>query len=163
MLVPEEGEVPVDELDAALLTLLQEDAKQTNKELARRLHIAQSTCLERVRDLSRRGIVRGHHAEVDLKKIGRPVQAMVAVRLRPPDRAVIESFRAFVEALPEVLSVFVMSGSDDFLLHIAVADNDHLSGFVLDRLTQRKEIVDVRTSVIFNHFRRTVVTPGEPA
>jgi DNA-binding Lrp family transcriptional regulator len=66
-----------------------------------------------------------------------------------------------VTGLPEVLSVFVMSGSDDFLLHIAVADNDHLSGFVLDRLTQRKEIVDVRTSVIFSHFRRTVVTPPD--
>lgn len=48
------------------------------------------------------------------------------MRLRPPDRAVIESFRAFV----------------------------------LDRLTQRREIVDVRTSVIFNHFRRSVVTPA---
>jgi DNA-binding Lrp family transcriptional regulator len=156
-----ESKSPMDELDTALLTLLQEDAKQTNKELARRLHIAQSTCLERVRDLTRRGIVRGHTVDVDLKKIGRPVQAMVAVRLRPPDRAVIESFRAFVTGLPEVLSVFVMSGSDDFLLHIAVADNDQLSGFVLDRLTQRREIVDVRTSVIFNHFRRTVVTPSD--
>ena len=149
----------MDELDTALLTLLQEDAKLTNKELAARLHIAQSTCIERVRALTRRGIVRGHHAEVDLRKIGRPVQAMVAVRLRPPDRGVIESFRTFVTSLPEVLEVFVMSGSDDFLLHVAVADNDHLSGFVLDRLTQRKEIVDVRTSVVFNHFRRTVVTP----
>lgn len=149
----------MDELDTALLTLLQEDPKQTNKELARRLHIAQSTCLERVRELTRRGIVRGHHVEVDLKKIGRPVQAMVAVRLRPPDRTVIESFRAFVTGLPEVLAVFVMSGSDDFLLHLAVADVDHLNDFVLDRLTQRKEIVDVRTSIIFNHFRRSVVTP----
>ncbi len=152
----------MDELDTALLTLLQEDAKLTNKELASRLHIAQSTCIERVRALTRRGILRGHHAEVDLRKIGRPVQAMVAVRLRPPDRAVIESFRTFVTSLPEVLEVFVMSGSDDFLLHVAVADNDHLSGFVLDRLTQRKEIVDVRTSVVFNHFRRTVVTPLNP-
>ena len=46
------------------------------------------------------------------------------MQLRPPDRAVIESFQAFVTSLPEVLSYFVMSGSDDFLLHIAVADND---------------------------------------
>ncbi|MEV0334749.1 Lrp/AsnC ligand binding domain-containing protein [Nocardia sp. NPDC050717] len=103
--------------------------------------------------------MRGYEVDVDLKKIGRPVQAMIAVRLRPIDRAVIESFRSFVQGLPEVLAVFVMSGSDDFLLHIAVADNDQLSDFVLDRLTQRKEIVDVRTSIIFNHFRRSVVTP----
>ncbi|WP_280341722.1 Lrp/AsnC family transcriptional regulator [Nocardia neocaledoniensis] len=153
----------MDELDTALLTLLQEDAKQTNKELARKLHIAQSTCLERVRELTRRGIVRGYEVDVDLKKIGRPVQAMIAVRLRPTDRPVIESFRSFVQGLPEVLAVFVMSGSDDFLLHIAVADNDQLSDFVLDRLTQRKEIVDVRTSIIFNHFRRSVVTPLPPS
>src|SRR4051794_28810063 len=138
MLADEGSEDPVDQLDTALLTLLQEDAKQTNKELARRLHIAQSTCLERVRDLSRRGIVRGHHADVDLKKIGRPVQAMVAVRLRPPDRAVIESFRAFVTGLPEGLSGFVMSGSDDFLLHIAVAGNEHPSGVVLHPPTPRQ-------------------------
>jgi DNA-binding Lrp family transcriptional regulator len=162
MLAARRVETPMDELDTALLTLLQENAKLTNKELASRLHIAQSTCIERVRALTRRGIVRGHHVDVDLRKIGRPVQAMVAVRLRPPDRAVIESFRTFVTSLPEVLEVFVMSGSDDFLLHVAVADNDHLSGFVLDRLTQRKEIVDVRTSVVFNHFRRTVVTPLLP-
>jgi DNA-binding Lrp family transcriptional regulator len=149
----------LDELDTALLTLLQEDAGLTNKELAARLHVAQSTCLERIRRLTRRGILRGQHADVDLRKIGRGTQAMVAVQLRPPDRAVIESFQAFVAGLPEVLSYFVMAGSDDFLLHVAVADNDRLSAFILDRLTQRREIVHVRTSVIFSHVRRGVVVP----
>jgi DNA-binding Lrp family transcriptional regulator len=149
----------LDELDTALLTLLQEDAGLTNKELAARLHVAQSTCLERIRRLTRRGILRGRHADVDLRKIGRGTQAMVAVQLRPPNRAVIESFQAFVASLPEVLSYYAMSGPDDFLLHIAVADNDRLSAFVLDRLAQRREIVHVRTSVIFSHVRRPVVTP----
>ncbi|WP_342670857.1 Lrp/AsnC family transcriptional regulator [Pseudonocardia acaciae] len=149
----------LDELDTVLLRLLQEDAGLTNKELAARLHVAQSTCLERIRRLTRRGILRGRHAEVDLRGIGRGTQAMVAVQLRPPDRAVIDSFQAFVAGLPEVLAYFVMSGGDDFLLHVAVADNDQLSSFVLDRLTQRREIVHVRTSVIFGHVRRPVVLP----
>ena len=103
--------------------------------------------------------LRGRHAEVDLRRIGRGTQAMVAVQLRPPNRAVIESFQAFVAGLPEVLSYFVMSGPDDFLLHVAVADNDRLSAFVLDRLAERREIVHVRTSVIFSHVRRPVVVP----
>jgi DNA-binding Lrp family transcriptional regulator len=149
----------LDDVDTALLTLLQEDSRLTNKELAARLHMAQSTCLERIRRLTKRGILRGHHADVDLRKIGRGTQALVAVQLRPPDRTVIESFQGFVANLPEVLSYFVMSGSDDFLLHIAVADNDQLSAFILDRLTQRREIVHVRTSVIFSHVRRSVVLP----
>ncbi|WP_245400272.1 Lrp/AsnC family transcriptional regulator [Nocardia albiluteola] len=149
----------LDELDTALLALLQEDSRLTNKDLAARLHVAQSTCLERIRRLTNRGILRGQHADVDLRKIGRGTQAIVAVQLRPPDRTVIESFQAFVANLPEVLSYFVMSGGDDFLLHIAVADNDQLSAFILDRLTQRREIVHVRTSVIFSHVRRSVVLP----
>jgi DNA-binding Lrp family transcriptional regulator len=149
----------LDELDTALLALLQEDSRLTNKDLAARLHVAQSTCLERIRRLTKRGILRGQHADVDLRKIGRGTQAIVAVQLRPPDRTVIESFRAFVANLPEVLSYFVMSGGDDFLLHVAVADNDQLSAFILDRLTQRREIVHVRTSVIFSHVRRSVVLP----
>ncbi|HWE89434.1 MAG TPA: Lrp/AsnC family transcriptional regulator [Pseudonocardiaceae bacterium] len=150
----------LDELDSALLVLLQEDASRTNKELAQRLNIAPSTCLERVRALRRRGVIHGYHADVDLTLVGRPVQALVAVRLRPPDRAVIDSFQNFVSDLPEVLSLFVVSGTDDFLIHVAVRDTEHLNDFILDGLTQRREIVDIRTSLVFRHFRRTAVTPG---
>jgi DNA-binding Lrp family transcriptional regulator len=149
----------MDELDSHLLQLLQEDGRRSNKELAATLHIAESTCLERARGLHRRGLITGIHAHVDLKRLNRPVQAMVAVRLRPPDRRMIDSFHTFVAALPETLSVFVMSSTDDFMIHIAVRDNEQLNDFILDRLTQRREIVDVRTSVIFKHERRTVVSP----
>ncbi len=147
----------MDEVDAALLRLLQQDARRSNRELAALLHVAESTCLERTRGLLRRGVVSGVHAQVDLKKLNRSVQAMVAVRLRPPDRAVIESFHSFVLELEETIEVFVTSGTDDFLIHIAVRDNEHLNDFILDRLTQRREIVDVRTSVIFRHDRTLVV------
>jgi DNA-binding Lrp family transcriptional regulator len=153
----------MDEFDAHLLCRLQEDGRRSNKELARNLHVAESTCSERTRSLFRRGLITGVHAQVDLKRINRPVQAMVAVRLRPPDRAVIDSFHRFVTALPETLSVFVMSGVDDFFIHIAVRDNEQLNDFILDRLTQRKEIVDVRTSVIFRHDRTVVVKPEDTA
>jgi DNA-binding Lrp family transcriptional regulator len=147
----------VDEIDSALVRLLQEDAGRSNRELAAQLHVAESTCLERTRGLFRRGVVTGVHAEVDLKKLNRSVQAMVAVRLRPPDRAVIESFHSFVLALEETIEVFVTSGTDDFLIHVAVRNNEHLNDFILDRLTQRREIVDVRTSVIFRHDRTLVL------
>lgn len=147
----------LDEVDSELLRLLQEDARRSNKELAALLHVAESTCLERTRSLMRRGVVTGVHAHADLKKLNRSVQAMVAVRLRPPDRTVIDSFHSFVLDLEETVEVFVTSGTDDFLIHIAVKDNEHLNDFIIDRLTQRREIVDVRTSVIFRHNRTTVL------
>lgn len=147
----------MDEVDAVLLRLLQQDGRRSNRQLAAELGIAESTCLERTRALIRRGVVTGVHAHVDLQRMNRPVQAMVAVRIRLPDRTVIDAFHRYVVSLPETLAVFVMSGADDFLLHIAVRDNNQLSDFVLDRLTRRREIADVRTSIIFRHHRRDVV------
>lgn len=52
-------------------------------------------------------------------------------------------------------TVFVLSGGDDFLLHVAVQDLDHLHAFLLDRLTKRREIAGFRTSVIFEQVRET--------
>lgn len=148
-----------DALDTALLRLLQDDARRTNRDLAAAVHVAPSTCLERVRGLRERGVITGYRAEVDLAAMGRPVQAMIAVRIRPPSRAVIEGFRRFVCGLPEVLSVFVCSGENDFLMHVAVRDVEHLNALVVDRLTERPELVDVRTSVVFEHLRSARVDP----
>jgi DNA-binding Lrp family transcriptional regulator len=149
----------VDELDAAILAELQADARQTNRELARRLGIAASTCLQRVRGLTRRGVIRAFRAEVDLDAIGRGVQAMVTVTVRPLQRRVIDEFKAGVSDMPEVLSVFVLAGNDDFLVHVAVPDLDHLHAFLVDRLSQRREVVSFRTSVIYQQVHKPVVTP----
>ncbi|MER6509135.1 Lrp/AsnC family transcriptional regulator [Nonomuraea sp. NPDC001636] len=146
----------MDELDSAIIRLLQTDARQSNRELARRLGIAPSTCLERVRALTRRGVIRGYHADIDPAALNRSTQAMVSVQVRPLSRAVINAFKQSAAELPEVLSVFVLAGGDDFLLHVAVQDLDHLHSFLLDRLSKRKEIVGFRTSVIFQQVHDAV-------
>ena len=105
----------VDELDSAIVELLQQDARQTNRELAAAVGIAPSTCLERVRSLRERGVITGFHAEVSLPALNRHVQAFLHVQIRPLSRQVIEGFKAHVTTLPEVLSVFVVAGGDDFL------------------------------------------------
>nr|WP_296067461.1 Lrp/AsnC family transcriptional regulator [uncultured Actinoplanes sp.] len=139
----------MDELDAGIIGLLQSDARLSNRELARRLGIAPSTCLERVRSLGRRGVIRGYHAEIDPAALNRGVQAMVSVQVRPLSRAVIDAFKASAATMPEVLSVFVLAGGDDFLLHVGVPDLDALHGFLLDRLSKRREVTGFRSSVIF--------------
>jgi DNA-binding Lrp family transcriptional regulator len=146
----------MDELDSAIIRLLQTDARQSNRELARQLGIAPSTCLERVRALTRRGVIRGYHADIDPAALNRSVQAMVSVQVRPLSRAVINAFKSSAAAMPEVLSVFVLAGGDDFLLHVAVQDLDHLHSFLLDRLSKRKEIVGFRTSVVFQEVQNAV-------
>jgi DNA-binding Lrp family transcriptional regulator len=149
----------VDELDSAIIRHLQLDARQTNRELARVLGIAPSTCLERVRALRERGVITGYHAEVSLTALNRHVQALLHVQVRPLNRQVIEGFKQYVSGLPEVLSLFVVTGSDDFLVHVAVPSIDSLHAFLMDKFTERREIIGFRNSVIYEHSRNQVIVP----
>ncbi|MGH2885157.1 MAG: Lrp/AsnC family transcriptional regulator, partial [Solirubrobacteraceae bacterium] len=78
---PNHPQPGVDAIDHAMLELLARDARITNQRLAQRVGIAPSTALARLRSLRERGVIRGFHAEVDLAALGRPLQALIAVRL----------------------------------------------------------------------------------
>jgi DNA-binding Lrp family transcriptional regulator len=148
----------LDRIDRLLLASLQKNARISNKELAAIAGVAQSTCLERLRRLRERGVLRGFHAAVDLAQLGRPTQAIVSVRLRIHDRSQIDAFHEHALELPESLAVFHVTGADDYLIHAAVRDTEHLRGLVLD-LTARPEVDHVETSLIFDFVRKPVIDP----
>ncbi len=150
----------LDELDTAILRELQSNARRTNRDIAATVGVSPTTALDRTRALYQRGVIRGALLDVDLPSIGRPVQALIAVRIRPPSRRVIEAFRAWVCALPDTLDVYVTTGNEDFLIHVAVPDNESLYTFVIDKLTERSEVADVRTSVVYEHVRNVRISPA---
>jgi DNA-binding Lrp family transcriptional regulator len=152
----------LDATDWAIVRVLQDDARTSNRDLAAAVHVSPSTSSERVRGLREDGVIRGYHAAIDLGALGRHVQALTAITIRPPTREIIEAFRNWVSELPEIVGVFVVSGTADFLLHVAVPDTDALYAFVIDRLTERPEVADVNTSVVYEHIRRTALEPMSP-
>lgn len=149
----------LDRIDRSIVGELQNDARLPNKELAARIGIAPSTCLERVRALRTRGVLRGFHADVERTALGRGLEAIVAVRVRPHSRKFVDAFWTAALAMPEVVEVFHVTGADDFLLHIGVTDTDALRDFVLDRLTVRPEVGHVESRVVYAHERRNVLEP----
>ena len=149
----------LDSIDWTLVRELQHDARRSNRELAAAAHVSPSTSSERLRALRAENVITGYHADVDLAVLGRDVQALTAVTIRPPTRSNIEAFRNWAATLPELIGIFVVSGGSDFLLHVAVADTDALYAFVIDRLTERPEVADVNTSVVYEHLRRPVLEP----
>ncbi len=158
--MPERG---LDRTDQALVALLQNNARMSNKELAARTGIAPSTCLERVRALGARGVVRGYHADVDPEALERGLEAIVAIRVRPHSRRHVDAFREAALAMPDVVELFHVTGADDFLLHVAVADTDALRDFVLDRLTMRPEVAHVESRIVYEHARRSTSLPPPPS
>lgn len=149
----------LDRTDRALVAALQNNARISNKDLAAQVGLAPSTCLERVRALRARGVVRGFHADVDHAALGRSLEAMVAVRVRPHSRENVDRFWRYVLALPEVVEVFHVTGAADFLVHVGVADMDGLRNFVLDRLTVRPEVAHVESHLIYAQERRAELEP----
>ena len=143
----------LDDTDLAILEALSDDARLPNNRLAERLGIAPSTCLARVRALRRSGVLRGFHADVDLAALGRPLQAMVAVRLTVHHREEIEDFNRVVRDLPGVLSVFHVAGVNDYLVWVAAVDAQDLREFVVDHLATHRSVAHAETSLIYEHRR----------
>jgi DNA-binding Lrp family transcriptional regulator len=146
----------LDDIDRHIVRELARDARIANNALADRVGIAPSTCLGRVRSLRERGVIRGYHADVDPAALGRPLQAMIAVRLQSHARSRIRVFVAGVAGLPEVLNVFFLAGKDDFLLHVAAASTSALRDFV-ETLSSNDDVSYTETSLIFEHIRADAV------
>lgn len=144
---------PLDEIDQALVRLLEQDGRMSNAMLAREVGIAESTCLVRVRLLRERGVVRGIHAYIDPVAVGRPVEAMIAIRFGGHRRSNFEEFTRQVPELPGVLGTFHVSGAIDYFVHVAVPSADALRNFVLDNLTNRPGVLHAETSLIFESLR----------
>lgn len=150
----------MDDIDRALLRSLQNDVRQTNRQLAASVGLAPSSCLARVRALEQKGIIRGAHADVDLVALGRGAQAMVSLKIKPQAFGAAGAFETWIAERPETLSVSMVSGAVDFLVHVAVPDTARLREFVLS-LARRPEIADIRTAIVFDHIRTQVIAPFE--
>jgi len=143
----------IDDVDRRILRVLAADARVPNNALAERVGIAPSTCLGRVRGLRERGVIRGYHADIDPAALGRPIQAMIAVRLQSHARVHISEFAAEVAKLPEVLNVFFLAGAVDFYVHIAATSTQNLRDFVVVNLSGNPDVALTETNLIFEHIR----------
>jgi DNA-binding Lrp family transcriptional regulator len=142
----DQGEL--DSVDRALLAELQNDARQTNKALAEKVGVAPSTCLERVRELRARGVITGFRAEVDPAAIGRPMEAILSIQQRGSHRQATELLLEETAQLPETVRVMALTGTTDFIVHVAVRDMNHLRDLVW-ALIERPEVGRIQSSLVF--------------
>jgi DNA-binding Lrp family transcriptional regulator len=148
----------LDDLDRRILEALRGDARMTNSALAERLQIAPSTAHVRLRSLVDRGVITGFVTSIDQRSLGLGLQAIIGVTLRPGARhESITRFAEEVRKLPQVIQVFFLGGSDDFIVHIAVSDSSALREFVVNHLSAQPSVASTRTSIVFDYHRNGVV------
>jgi DNA-binding Lrp family transcriptional regulator len=154
--VNDRGEL--DAVDRALLRELQNDARQTNKALADKVGVAPSTCLERVRELRARGVITGFGAEVDPAAVGRPMEAIMSIQQGTAQRAGTEKLLEHAASLPETIRVMALTGTTDFIVHVAVRDMEHLRDLVWS-LLERREVARVQSSMVLTRVEGPVLLP----
>lgn len=147
----------LDRIDYEILTLLRNNARISNKEIAAKVGLAASTCLVRIRVLQTSGVITGFHAELDPACLGVGIQAMIAVRLRRHFRPDVEAFHKHALGLPEVVQLYHVAGPIDFLIHVWARDSNHLRDLAMTAFTAREEVSHIETELIFEHIRNSDV------
>lgn len=147
----------LDRIDYDILNLLRNNARISNKDIARKVGLAPSTCLVRIRVLQNSGVISGFHAEIDPVNLGVGIQAMIAVRLLRHFKPDVDAFRSHALDLPEVVQLYHVAGPIDFLVHVWARNSDHLRDLAMTAFTSRKEVAHIETELIFEHIRSAEV------
>jgi Lrp/AsnC family leucine-responsive transcriptional regulator len=140
--------IDLDRTDLRLLTLLQQQGRASNADLAEQINLSPSACLRRIQRLESSGVIAGYAAHLDPGALGLGLQVLVRVQLEKHGAPGIERFVALVQEWDEVVTCHALTGDMDYLLHIYVEDLEHFSRFLLDRLLNDTGVADVNSSFV---------------
>ena len=147
----------IDEIDRQILSILQMDARTSNAELARRVGMAASATLERLRKLEQQGVITGYAARLDPRQLGAGLLAFVFVRA--DEGVVAERTEATLARIPEVQEVHHIAGEDCFLLTVRTADTAALGRLLRERIGAIATVRSTRTTIVLNTVKDETALP----
>ncbi len=155
----------IDGIDAAILNILQSNARTSNAEIARQVGLAPSAVFERIRKLEERGVIEGYAARVNPRAVELSLLAYIFVRADEKPGAELGTARR-VAAIPEVLEVHDVAGEDCFLVKVRAADTDSLGRLLRERLGAIETITSTRTTIVLETVKEStelpIGAPGSP-
>ncbi len=149
----------LDAIDRKILTALQADGRLSNVELADRVGLSPSPCLRRVRLLEQAGIIDRYVALVDQGAVGLPVSVFISIKLEHQQEEDLDRFEAEVSAYPEVLECYLMTGTQDYLLRVVVADLAAYERFLKTKLTRVPNVASIESSFALKQVKYTNLLP----
>lgn len=151
-----------DRIDRQIMTLLQDDGRMTNVELAERVGLTAPPCLRRVRALEEAGAIRGYHADLDAAQLGYPITVFAMVSLRSQAEHDLAAFEELVAGIPEVRECHMLNGEIDFILKIVAHDLAAFQDILTQRLTPAPNVAGVKTSLTIRTAKSVSGIPVSP-
>ena len=151
----------IDKLDASILSILQENARTSNAAIARRVGLAPSAVLERIRKLERQGVIRGYEPRLNPTEIGAPLLAFIFVHA---DERIggLETGRK-IARFPEVQEVHQVAGEDCYLVKVRVPDTEALGALLRDSFGTLSTMRSTRTTIVLSSVKESAQMPLPPA
>ncbi|MEO2265971.1 leucine-responsive transcriptional regulator Lrp [Pseudoalteromonas pernae] len=143
----------LDRIDRKILVELQRDGRISNVELAKRIGLSATPCLERVKKLEREGYIRGYKAVVDPAKLGQALLVYVEVTITKTSPDVFDEFNQAVKKHDEIVECHLVSGNFDFLLKTRVTDMSEYRQVLGDILLKLPNISESRTYVVMEEVK----------
>ncbi|HPD91634.1 MAG: Lrp/AsnC family transcriptional regulator [Rhodobacter sp.] len=143
----------LEDQDWKLLSLLQQDARLSNQELADRVGMSASSCWRRVRALEDAGVIRAYRADLDAARAGLGFHAILHLTLTRHSREIVERFTAEVMRHDEVLDCYATTGAMDYHLRVLCRDLDAFNAFMERTLFRLEGIAQVQTHLVLRHVK----------
>ncbi len=137
----------LDEIDQRILRELQRDARQTHQQLSERIGLSPSPCARRIRKLEADGYIAGYNAHIDEGKMGFGFSVFVSIRLDKQIDDRLSAFETEIARCPEVVDCWLMTGSFDYLIRVAVQDLNDFERFLTARLTKIAGVASIESSI----------------
>ena len=149
----------LDATDWKILRELQRHGRLTNVELASRVGLSPPPCLRRVQALEKAGVIAGYRALLDPLELGLTVSVFIQVTLERQVESALEVFERAIQARPEVMECYLMTGDADYLLRVVVSDVQALERFILDFLTRIHGVGNIRSSFALKQVKYQTALP----
>jgi Lrp/AsnC family leucine-responsive transcriptional regulator len=149
----------LDTTDWKILARLQENARLSNVELAQAVHLSPSPCLNRVRSLEESGVISRYVTLLDPIELGLRVSVFISVTLEKQVESALDVFEQAIQARPEVMECYLMTGDADYLLRVVVPDVQALERFILDFLTRIPGVGNIRSSFALKQVKYQTALP----
>lgn len=149
----------LDNIDISLLGALQRQGDATAQNLAGILHLSPSQISRRKARLERQGYITGYKAQLNPQLLGLTVEAFVEVTMSNHSAADAEDFQRFSEITPEIIDIWVLTGTADYLLRVVCADLAALNDLIQRRLLTRTNFARVNSKIVMDRLKSDAPYP----
>jgi Lrp/AsnC family leucine-responsive transcriptional regulator len=146
----------LDNIDRAILAVLQVNGRIANVDLADAVSLSPSACLRRLRTLEQDGLISGYRAELDRAKLGLDLTVFIELTVESHSRKTTGAVEQALVEIPSVVACHLVSGSADFLVEAAVSDFASYERLLMDQILTIPHVVGAESTFAI----RTVKTRG---